>query len=567
MRLMIWSAILLFPLLTACGSDNTATRSNSFLPLTSIEVSSTSAQIANLTSAQLTAVGNFSGQFTRDITTEVAWSSSDPGVATIDNQAGSEGRVTAVSPGTVTLTASLDGVTADFVLAVSSATITTLSLSPSLPSVPKGLDQQFSATGDFSDGSQQDLTTDATWTSADPTVASISNTRGSEGLATAVLEGITQITGTFDGLATSTTLTVTAAALQSLTISPADGAMVSLSNRSFKANGSFSDGTSRDVTSSVTWNTADSTVASVAPDGVVTALMSGQTTIDAALGGVSTATGLTVNGGDLQGISLSTASSLTLAAGTSAELTATGLFSNNTSRDITQFVTWDSDNPSVATISNVSGLQGRLSALASGTATISATYGTLAPVSTSLNVDTAVLNSLDVTPAAPTIFTGTTQAFTVTGVYSGRTQDLTLDATWTSSDSGVAGIGNVDPEKGIASGIAAGQSTISASFGGVADGVATLDVLTETLQSISISPITVSLSPGAVVQLAVTATYIGGATQDVTGDVAWSSPDESLAEFQYPVRFPGLLTGVSAGSVDVQADFGGQTATLTVDIQ
>ncbi|ORJ59073.1 Ig-like domain-containing protein [Geothermobacter hydrogeniphilus] len=566
MRFCLWFPVLLLGLLTGCGSSNDATRSNNFLPLTAIEVTSSLSQIANLTSAQLTAIGNFSGQFTRDITAEVAWSSSDPAIATVDNQPGSEGRVTAVAPGTVTLTADLDGVTAVFLLTVSNATISTLTLSPLTPSVGKGLTRQFTATGTFSDATSQDLTSDVSWSSTVPTVAAISNSRGSEGLASALLEGTTDISATFDGMTASTTMTVTAAVLQSLALAPQNAAMVSLSLRSFTATGSFSDGTNQDLTAQVAWSSSDATVAEIDATGVVTSLKSGQTTISATLNGVNAGTGLKVTGGDLTGISITPVSPLTLVAGTRAQLTATGQFSNNTSRDITSLVTWNSGTQAVASISNVSGLQGRLSALAQGTSIITATYDTFSP-SLSLTVSTPGLNRLDISPSAPIIFIGTKQAFAVTGIFAGGlTQDLSLDAAWSSSNSAVAGIGTVDPVRGVATGVAAGQTTISAAFGGVPDGTATLDVQAATLQSLSIVPLTVNVSPGATVQLAVTATYSGG-SQDVSADVIWSSPDESIATFMDLVRHPGLLTGVDVGTIDVQAAFGGQTATVTVNVQ
>jgi len=564
LRLSVLLLCLCLPV--GCGSDNDATRSNNFLPLTAIEVSSSLSQIANLTSVQLTAIGNFSGQFTRDITAEVAWSSSDPAIATVDNQPGSEGRVTAVAPGTVTLTADLDGTTAGFLLTVSNATISTLTLSPLTPSVGKGLTRQFTATGTFSDATSQDLTSDVSWSSTVPTVAAISNSRGSEGLASALLEGTTDISATFDGMTASTTMTVTAAVLQSLALAPQNAAMVSLSLRSFTVTGSFSDGTSQDLTAQVAWSSSDATVAEIDAAGVVTSLKSGETTISATLNGVNAGTGLKVTGGDLTGISITPVSPLTLVAGTHAQLTATGQFSNNTSRDITSLVTWNSGTQAVASISNVSGLQGRLSALAQGASTITATYDTFSP-SLSLTVSTPGLSRLDVSPSAPIIFIGTKQAFAVTGIFAGGlTQDLTLDAVWSSSNSAVAGIGTVDPVRGVATGVAAGQTTISAAFGGVPDGTATLDVQAATLQSLSIVPLTVNVSPGATVQLAVTATYSGG-SQDVSADVIWSSPDESVATFMDPVRHPGLLTGVDVGTIDVQADFGGQTATVTVNVQ
>ena len=56
------------------------------------------------------------------------------------------------------------------------ATLVSIAVTPKNPSVALGTMQQFTATGTYSDGSTQNLTTTATWASSNPAVASISNT-------------------------------------------------------------------------------------------------------------------------------------------------------------------------------------------------------------------------------------------------------------------------------------------------------------------------------------------------------------------------------------------------------
>src|SRR5437016_2295773 len=74
--------------------------------------------------------------------------------------------------------------------------------------IPFGRQQQFAATGHFKNGSSADLTTSVTWTSSVPTVATISNSIGSQGLATSAKQGTTTIMATLGSLVTSTSLTV-----------------------------------------------------------------------------------------------------------------------------------------------------------------------------------------------------------------------------------------------------------------------------------------------------------------------------------------------------------------------
>jgi Bacterial Ig-like domain (group 2) len=93
-------------------------------------------------------------------------------------------------------------------------TLTGIDIAPISPSVAVGGQQQFTATGDFSDGSKADLTTNATWSSNATNIATIENIGTHPGLATGVSEGTAQITVSFaqgsSNVTASTDLSVTA---------------------------------------------------------------------------------------------------------------------------------------------------------------------------------------------------------------------------------------------------------------------------------------------------------------------------------------------------------------------
>ena len=96
-------------------------------------------------------------------------------------------------------------------------TLTSIAVTPANPSITAGGQQQFTATGTYSDGSHQDLTDSATWTSSSTTVATINST----GMATGVAAGTTTIKATSGTISGSTTLTVTAAGSFTISASPA----------------------------------------------------------------------------------------------------------------------------------------------------------------------------------------------------------------------------------------------------------------------------------------------------------------------------------------------------------
>ena len=84
-----------------------------------------------------------------------------------------------------------------------------ISVTPSNVSVSQGILEQFTATGTYSGGTQN-ITNTVAWSSSNTSVATIGNTAGSNGLATAVGIGSTAIQASLNGLSGSATLTVTA---------------------------------------------------------------------------------------------------------------------------------------------------------------------------------------------------------------------------------------------------------------------------------------------------------------------------------------------------------------------
>jgi len=90
------------------------------------------------------------------------------------------------------------------VMSTSSATLQSIALTPASPTIGIGATQQFTATGTFSDSSTQNISSQVTWASATPSVATITST----GLATGVAAGTSSINASLNGVTGSTTLTV-----------------------------------------------------------------------------------------------------------------------------------------------------------------------------------------------------------------------------------------------------------------------------------------------------------------------------------------------------------------------
>src|SRR5216117_4122467 len=161
-------------LLSACGGSSVhVTAKNA--TLVSIGVTPANPNLPQGLTGQFTATGTYSDNSTQDLTAQVAWSSSNTGVATID----SAGLATSVAAGTTTITATLGLVSENTTLTVTNATLSSIAVTPTNPSIANGTTRQFTATGTYSDFTTQDLTTQVAWSSSAAGVATISNAGGS----------------------------------------------------------------------------------------------------------------------------------------------------------------------------------------------------------------------------------------------------------------------------------------------------------------------------------------------------------------------------------------------------
>jgi hypothetical protein len=204
-----------------------------------IEVIPPSAQAAVGMGFQLSATGIYSDGSHQDVTNQVIWGTSDSTIAVFG--AGSGGVLSAVAIGTVTIAATLHDRVGTTSFTVTPAVLTSLQVTPATPSVANGFTEQFIATGIFSDGSTQDLTSQALWASANTAVATVSNAVGSIGVASAAGVGSTTITASSGFISGSTTLAVTGATLQSILVTPFNVSVPKGVSRQFAATGTFSD--------------------------------------------------------------------------------------------------------------------------------------------------------------------------------------------------------------------------------------------------------------------------------------------------------------------------------------
>lgn len=130
---------------------------------------------------------------------EVTWSSDNEGVAAVD----AEGNVTAIYPGTATITGAADGISDTCVVTVEPKRVTGVSLSSHAETMTAGDTLAFTATVSPSGATYPEVT----WTSSNNAVATVSE----NGLVTAVGQGNAVITAAADGMSDECSITVNTA--------------------------------------------------------------------------------------------------------------------------------------------------------------------------------------------------------------------------------------------------------------------------------------------------------------------------------------------------------------------
>ena len=102
--------------------------------------------------------------------------------------------------GTLSVTATLSGVSGTTIVTVGSGTLVSVAITPTNATVSTGATQQFIATGTFSDASTQDVSIDSHWSSTVPTVATIANAPVNAGLATTHAPGTNTVAVNHGGI-------------------------------------------------------------------------------------------------------------------------------------------------------------------------------------------------------------------------------------------------------------------------------------------------------------------------------------------------------------------------------
>jgi 6-phosphogluconolactonase (cycloisomerase 2 family) len=253
----------------------------------------------------------------------------------------------------------------------------------------------------------------------------------------------------------------------------------------------------------------------------------------------------------------------TISVGTTQQYTANGYYSNGS---ITPglSVTWGSSASTIATITSA----GVATGVAVGTTTITATAIGITATAATLNVNQ--LTSIAITPLNQHIQTGGTVTYDAMGTFNNgsgmptTTSDITSQVTWNVGTATVASFSTAAP-LGVATGLAAGTTTINATLDGVTSNTTNLTVGPAPV-SLVITPATVTIAINNATNFTVQEKWSDGTLHAPGSAVTWSSSSATEANVISNGAAAAIAAGFAVGTPTITATEGSLTGTSAVTV-
>ncbi|HEU5154517.1 MAG TPA: Ig-like domain-containing protein [Gemmatimonadales bacterium] len=304
--------------------------------ITSVAIAPASSSVMVGDTMQLTATPRAGGGTT--VPSPIKWSSSDAAVAEVS----STGLVTALAPGSVTITAACDDVKGTASVTVTPVPVASIVIAPAEKKLHPGESAQLEVVlRDPRDAPLKDRPVE--WRSEAPDKVTVSAT----GKVSAIAEGTARITATAEGKSGSATIQVVPMPVATVLIGGppelAVGDAVQLNVTLKDAKGGILRGRA------ITWSSSDSKIATVSPSGLTTALTPGKATITVESEGQRATHPLNIKPAPVGSVTVESPGSIV--AGETAQLNAV-LRDSRGAVLIGRQVKWTSATPKVATVSD-----------------------------------------------------------------------------------------------------------------------------------------------------------------------------------------------------------------------
>ena len=338
--------------------------------------------------------------------------------------------------------------------------------------------------------------------------------------------------------AKSSAVQVGSSSLTSLAVTPVTQSLTVGAAQQLTATGTFSDNSTGNLTSSVTWRSSSSSVASISAGGMVTAVGVGTVTITATSGTISKTTTITVSAiSAATGIKITSfdVSPKAITPGQNFNIVWAVNYNKSTHTDGYTFEFHLNDSNQL--VAGFSGLTRQFSALGNNS------------VSPGITENASLTCSYQKTSGGD-YFTCQKPSG---GYYMGTTLDVLFDLT-----KPLYAIGKACVTENYTQICETTVTPVQVNFGAV--------VSTPTLTSISVTPTSPSLAIGATQQLTATGTYSDSSTKDLTSTVTWNSSSTSVATISAGGKITAVASGTSTFTATSGAISGASTLTSTTGL-
>ena len=504
---------------------------NGPLMLVGVQVVPTQATLEVQQTLQLSVLANYSDGSSQEVTQSATYQSFNQSVAQVDES----GLIRAQGPGQALVTATFYGFSGACQVEVEQPFVKDLLLVPESAELEPGDTLALALTAFYSDGSSLDVTLSARYQSADESVASVNT----QGVVQAHASGQTEIAATFAGLTKNCEVRVPAPALLDVTVQPDSAQLEVGQTLQLVVQAHYADGSVQSVAALASYLVEEPGVASVSSLGVVSALTTGQTSIQASFGGLRDECVVRVVPPQLEGLQVQPKATQ-LEIGQSVQLVVRGRYSDGSEIPLTEKATYLADAPSVVSVTET----GLVLAQLPGTALVTASFGGFQDSAT-VEVLEPSLVRVELVPSSVALQITQEVLLEVRAFFSDGSELVVTDLALYRSDqpsvASVNGQGKIRAKK-------PGKTVVTATFEGLSD-TCQVEVLPANPVGIRVLPDSLTLQQGQSQQLVVWIDYEDGSQEDVTAAASFVSSDANVASVEQ-----GLVQALTTGSARIDVD-------------
>lgn len=488
---------------------------------------------------------------TEDVTEKAEWSSSDPSVASV-----TKGYVSALKTGEAVITAKYGDKSVSITVDVevprrieADSDYVSISTKDKTNGSNK---KQLAVFAHYANGTSDNVTSKAEWTSSNDSVASISK----DGIVTANKAGETTITAKYAGKTVTIQVDVDIPRKLTFGVSSLELQVGGVSELQLKAiYGDEANG--EDVTSLAEWSTSSATVAEVRK-GKITGVSTGTATVTAKYGNRTVT--IPVSVGIVKGLTITKVNTggteekvekLVMKKGDSVKLKLSVNYTAEAgkSEDVTKLAVWSPAESKVAQVDS----DGQVKAIGSGKVDISAKFG---DKTVKIPVEVDVTDSL--TASERTVFMSVEDQVDIKLNPGDSNSDyVTNQAEWSSSSPSVADVTN-----GRIKAYKNGRTTITAKYGGKSVSIQVeVDIIEKLEANTRFVQLKTLVKEDSQFQVELTAYLSGGRKVDVTKKAEWKVSSYKVADVS-----KGNITAVGYGKTSVTAKYGGKSIYIPVEV-